>query len=146
MPQYSLASSIQTSGMAYDCLPLPERSEPVQGTPQQCRTWDKKIQRRKLITNLFEDTCIICSAYCTYLISTYLHIASTSACADEWGAGRVASHSFLSYLQKWEIIETTCKSRKLFLLADSHLALMKRSFSSLGVSGPGFLSPGCNLQ
>ena len=32
------------------------------------------------------------------------------------------------------------------LIFDSHLALMKRSFSSLGVSGPGFFSPGCNLE
>ena len=31
-------------------------------------------------------------------------------------------------------------------IVNAHLALMNRSFSSLGVSGPGFFKPGCNLQ
>ena len=54
MPQHSLASSIQlhrvrrlTWIMNYDWLPLPERSEPAQGTPQQCHTWDTKNSKEE---------------------------------------------------------------------------------------------------
>ena len=138
------ASQSQTSDMDYELwLTTSSREEwaSARDTSAMSHLGYKKFKR-----GTSSPVSLKIPAYSTYIIWTNLHIASTSACADEWGAGRVASHSFLSYLQKWEIIETTCKSRKLFLLADSHLALMKRSFSSLGVSGPGFLSPGCNLQ